>query len=132
MAGPVFPMGKNSSGSSSRQAARSRQSMLIVLLDEAVGVVRTGAGLVVGREWLRKGEPVAALEGRGARYWRAVLLLILVVMSSCVSSSSRGWGSWARGHALRQGDRLGLGLVIARQEYVTSQLHCFLVGAGSA
>ena len=32
MAGPVFPMGKNSSGSASRQAARSRQSMWIVLL----------------------------------------------------------------------------------------------------
>src|SRR6476469_6605045 len=35
MAGPVFPMGKNSSGSSSRQAARSRQSMKIVLLVSA-------------------------------------------------------------------------------------------------
>src|SRR6478609_3328128 len=43
IAGPVFPIGKNSSGSSSRQAARSRQSMLIVLLDEAVGAVRTGS-----------------------------------------------------------------------------------------
>jgi hypothetical protein len=66
--------------------------MLIVLLDEAVGAVRTGAGLVVGREWLRYAEPVAAVEGRGARYWRAGLLLIVVVMSSGVSSSSRGWG----------------------------------------
>ncbi|CPU66301.1 Uncharacterised protein [Mycobacteroides abscessus] len=28
-AGPVFPMGKNSSGSSSRQAARWRQSMFV-------------------------------------------------------------------------------------------------------
>ncbi len=46
MAGPVFPMGKNSSGSSSRQAARSRQSMKIVLL--AVTGVRVRVGVVPG------------------------------------------------------------------------------------
>jgi hypothetical protein len=85
MAGPVFPMGKNSSGSSSRQAARSRQSMLIVLLDEAVGAVRTAVGPVVGREWFRGAEPVVgSVVGRDTRWVRVVLVVIsqgLVVFS---------------------------------------------------
>src|SRR5215207_2768344 len=92
MAGPVFPMGKNSSGSSSRQAARSRQSMLIVLLDEAVGAVRTGTGPVAGRGWLRGAEPVVgAGEGRVTRWGRVVLVVI-----SCMSRQSRvrGRRSW--------------------------------------
>ena len=38
-AGPVFPIGKNSSGSSSRQAARLRQSIRIVLLESGPWVV---------------------------------------------------------------------------------------------
>jgi hypothetical protein len=77
--------------------------MLIVLLDEAVGAVRTGlvelvelVELVVGREWLR--EPVAGVVvGRGARCVRAVLVVILVVISSCVSSDSRGGGGLVPG-----------------------------------
>jgi hypothetical protein len=59
--------------------------MLIVLLDEAVGAVRTGAGLVVEREWLR--EPVVGVGVWGARYGRVGLVVILVVISSCVSSN---------------------------------------------
>jgi hypothetical protein len=41
--------------------------MLIVLLDEAVGAVRTGTGLVVGREELRWVEVVVGLVGAGTR-----------------------------------------------------------------
>ena len=51
----MFPIGKNSSGSSSRQAARSRQSMRIVLL-----VVR---GVVL---WLRASAPVGVARRSGS------------------------------------------------------------------
>jgi hypothetical protein len=72
--------------------------MLIVLLDEAVGAVRTGAGLVVEREWLR--EPVGGVGVWGARCGRVGLEVILVVISSCVSSDLGWW--WSSGGPVAQ------------------------------
>ncbi|HEU4329617.1 MAG TPA: hypothetical protein VFR40_00775 [Lapillicoccus sp.] len=89
--------------------------MLIVLLDEAVGAVRTGVGLVVGREWLR--EPGV----EGAQCGRVGLVVILVVISSYVSSDLGGWwSSVARQHG--------------EHHVAVSKRRCFLVvrwrGAG--
>ena len=97
IAGPVFPIGKNSSGSSSRQAARSRQSMLIVLLDEAVGAVRTGTGPVVGREWLRgrsQWREWWRVGGPGGVGWRWSSSSVSSVRMSRQSSGSGEWRSW--------------------------------------
>jgi hypothetical protein len=64
--------------------------MLIVLLDEAVGAVRTAVGPVVGREWFRGAEPVVGfVVGRDTRWVRVVL----VVMSQGLVVFSGTWWS---------------------------------------
>jgi len=105
--------------------------MLIVLLDEAVGAVRTGVGPVVGREWLR-GEPVAGVvEVRGTRWGRVALVVILVVISSYVSSDSRGgWWSGLDDRPTSAFHRWG-GRFDGHWERVARQRRCFLVGAVS-
>jgi hypothetical protein len=105
--------------------------MLIVLLDEAVGAVRTGVGPVVGREWLRV-EPVAGVvEVRGTRWGRVALVVILVVISSYVSSDSRGGGGLAWTHVPRRRFTGGTGGSVVTEEQVARQRRCFLVGAVS-
>src|SRR6476620_11354807 len=64
MAGPVFPIGKNSSGSASRQAARSRQSMRILLLQVGYGsqerhavLLQVSGAIVIVGAWVSAGGP---------------------------------------------------------------------------
>jgi hypothetical protein len=104
--------------------------MLIVLLDEAVGAVRTGVGPVVGREWLR-GEPEAGVvEVRGTRWGRVALVVILVVISSYVSSDlGEGWsGLDATSHV---GFHRWNVPFYGHWERMARQRRCFLVGAVS-
>jgi len=67
---------------------------VVDILTDAAARIRA----VVGREWLR-GEPVAGVvEVRGTRWGRVALVVILVVISSYVSSDSRGCDGLAWTH----------------------------------
>ena len=70
-AGPVFPMGKNSSGSSSRQAARSRQSMGWFTPLPSKGVVlRT---VITDDPWKSAGRAAHPRVGPGLPCWDAAV-----------------------------------------------------------